>query len=92
MKLTVNTCYTRVLHLLCSGEDYSQAVFSMRTINGPKFEYEGMAGYIETEVEFNIRDLAKFTELWESWFKLTEDQKLKLYYLAKGRKFEAAKK
>ena len=92
MKLTVNTCYTRVLHVLCSGPEYAQAVFSMRTINGPNHDLEGMSGYIEVEVEFNIRDLARFTALWESWYSLTENQKLKLQCLARGIEFEVDKR
>ena len=76
---------------MCSGEEYSQAVFSMRTIHGPKFDLQGMSGYIETEVEFNIRDLSMFTRLWEGWFELSEPQKLKLYCLAQGAEFEGKK-
>lgn len=56
----------------------------MAITKGPYFEHEGMAGYIETEVVFEIKDLKKFTDIWESWHMLTHTRKLQLYGLAKG--------
>jgi hypothetical protein len=84
MKLTINTCYSRILYVMCSGESYSSAVFSMQIIKGPFHASEGLAGYIETVVEFHLKDLAKFTELWESWFKLPDTQRNQFYSLARG--------
>lgn len=84
MKLVINTCYSRVLWVLCSGEAYSEAVSQMAITKGPYFEYEGASGYIETEVVFEIKDLKKFTDIWESWHSLTDVRKLNLYGLAKG--------
>jgi len=84
MKLIIKTCYSRVLWVMCAGEAYSQAVSQMAITSGPMFQYEGMAGYIETEVVFEIRDLKKFTDIWESWYDLSDARKLNLYGLAKG--------
>jgi len=84
MKLTVNTCYSHILYIMTSGPLYSQAVNSMKTIKGPDFVSEGMAGYIETEVEFYIKDLEVFSRLWYAWYSLTDTQRINLYGLAKG--------
>lgn len=84
MRLTVNTCYSRVIWLMCSGPSFSAAVSKMNIIKGPYHDYEGIAGYIETEVEFEIKDLAKFTNLWESYYSLSDKRRMDLYGLAKG--------
>jgi hypothetical protein len=69
---------------MCSGPTFSDCVESMKIIRGPYHHSEGMAGYIETEVEFTLRDLSKFADLWDSWYTLTDKRKLDLYGLAKG--------
>lgn len=84
MKLVIKTCYSRVLWVLCAGEPYSQAVSQMSITRGPHFEHEGVVGYIETDVVFEIKDLRKFTDIWESWYLLSDTRKLNLYGLAKG--------
>ena len=84
MKLTVNTCYSHIIWIMCAGELYSQSVSKMCIIKGPYHQYEGVAGYIETEVEFEIRDLEKFSRLWYSWYTLSDTKRLNLYGLAKG--------
>jgi hypothetical protein len=56
----------------------------MKIAKGPYHDYEGMAGYIETEVEFVLKDLKQFADLWGSWDVLTDKRKLNLYGLAKG--------
>jgi hypothetical protein len=84
MKLTVNTCYTRLLYLLTAGPEFGRAVQSFTVLRGPDFEHEGVAGYIETDVEFEIRDLRRFTNIWDAWSSQIETQKLNLYNLAKG--------
>ena len=84
MKLIIKTCYSRVLWVMCAGEAYSQAVYQMTITKGPDFQYEGVAGYIETEAVFEIKDLRKFTDIWESWNSLSNAKKLNLYGLAKG--------
>lgn len=85
MKLTVNTCYSHILWIMCAGELFSKAVRDMSIVKGPYFEHEGMAGYIETEVTFTIKDLKVFADLWDSWYTLSQTKKLNLYGLAKGR-------
>lgn len=84
MKLVVNTCYSHVLYIMCAGETFSNAVKEMAILKGPFHQYEGVAGYIETEVVFEIRDLKKFADLWDSYYSLSHKRRLDLYGLAKG--------
>jgi hypothetical protein len=69
---------------MCSGPTYQQAINKMCITKGPYFNHEGVAGYIETEVEFEIADLENFTHLWCSWYHLTDTKRINLYGLAKG--------
>lgn len=69
---------------MCSGPTFSNCVESMKIVKGPHHQFEGMSGYIETEVEFVLKDLKRFSDLWESWYSLTDKRKLDLYGLAKG--------
>lgn len=84
MKLSVNCCYSHLLYIMCAGEVYSNSVKEMAITKGPLHQCEGMAGYIETEVVFEIRDLKKFADLWDSYYSLSDRRRLDLYGLAKG--------
>lgn len=84
MELIVKTCYSHILHIMCAGELFSTAVKSMCITDGPHHKYEGVAGYIETKVVFEIRDLEQFSKLWSSWYSLSDRKRLDLYGLAKG--------
>lgn len=84
MKLIINTCYSHILWIMCAGEQYSAAVKEMAITKGPEHKYEGIAGYIETEAVFEIRDLKKFANLWDSYYSLSDKRRLDLYGLAKG--------
>lgn len=84
MKIIVNTCYSHILYIMCSGELFSQAVNKMCITKGPMHKHEGMAGFIETEVVFEINNLEIFTRLWYSWYSLSDTKRLNLYGLAKG--------
>ena len=83
MKLTGKTCYTQLLWLMCSGELLEQAVHKI-SYTTPEFRYEGMAGYIETNYEIEVKDLRAFSNIWYSWFSLTDKRRNELYGLAKG--------
>ncbi len=84
MKIIINCCYTQLLYVMCQGEVFSLACGKMTILKGPCHKYEGMAGYIETEVEFDGIDLERFSKLWNSFYSLSEKRKLDLYGLAKG--------
>lgn len=84
MKIIVNTCYSHILHIMCAGPLFSIAINSMNITKGPCHQHEGVAGYIETEVEFQIKNLEIFTRLWMSWYSLSDIKRINLYGLAKG--------
>jgi len=69
---------------MCAGEQFSLAIKKMTITKGPYHQAEGVAGYIETEVEFEIADLERFTHLWYSYYHLSDTKRLNLYGLAKG--------
>lgn len=84
MKLIITMCYSRLIFLMCAGPKFSECISGMRIVRGPNHEHEGMAGYIETEVEFTVTDLAKLSGLLDSYYTLTDESKAGLYGLAKG--------
>lgn len=85
MKLTVNTCYSRLLYVMCSGgEKFKAAISSMEITKGPYFEHEGLAGYIETEVVFGIKDIVEFAKLWDRWHSLNDERRSIIYNMAKN--------
>lgn len=77
-------CYSQLLWAMCAGPSFSACVSGMRIVKGPAHDLEGMLGYIETEVEFTVRDLAKLSRLLDSYHTLTDERKAGLYGLAKG--------
>jgi len=83
MKITGKACYTQLLWLMCSGELLEQAVNKI-SYTSPEFRYEGMAEYIETAYEIDVKDLIVFSNIWYAWYNLTEKRRLELYGLAKG--------
>lgn len=63
---------------------FSACVSGMRIVRAPNHDHEGIAGYIETEVEFTVTDLAKLSGLLDSYYTLTDERRAGLYGLAKG--------
>lgn len=84
MKLTVNTCYSHILYILLAGPKFSNSVSKFRIIDGPHHQYEGAAGFIETEVEFDIKDLELFAKLWYEYCHLVDEDRMRLRQLAMG--------
>lgn len=84
MKLIITMCYSRLLFLMCAGPKFSDCVSGMRIVRGPCHDLEGMAGYVETEVEFTIKDLSKFSSLYDAYHRLSDERKLDVYALATG--------
>ena len=84
MKLYITMCYSQLLWVMCAGPRFSACVSGMRIVKGPAHDLEGMAGYIETEVEFTVTDLAKLSGLLDSYYTLTDERRAGLYGLAKG--------
>lgn len=84
MKLTGTTCYSHLLYVMCGGErTFGNAIATIK-FNSPEFAHEGIAGYIETKYEIEVKDLVAFANLWNSWYSLPDIRRLNLYGLAKG--------
>ena len=49
------------------GEYFQKAVDSV-SYTSPRFDFEGMAGYIETTITFQIKDLEIFSKLYKEWY------------------------
>ena len=84
MILKEKMCYSRLLYMMTQGERFSNAVITMRILNGPCFANEGVLGYIETDVEFTINNLVVFTSIWEEYYKLSDDNRMRYRSLAYG--------
>jgi hypothetical protein len=84
MKITDTTCYSHLLYLQTRGERFKQAIHKLSITYGPAFDHEGMAGYIETTIEIEVKDLRTFTDIWLEWYNLPTDKRNQMYNLAKG--------
>lgn len=58
---------------------WNQAIAGMK-MGKPRFEHEGMAGYIETDVEFQIASIEAFSKLWMSWYIEDITERNQLYH------------
>lgn len=58
------------------GPLFAEAVKTLKITKGPYYDSEGIAGYIETEVEIELKDLRRFTNIWEGYDSLTNTRKL----------------
>lgn len=68
--------------MLESGPKLSEAIHSVEYTT-PNYEHEGINGYLETNAIFDIKDIVKFAELFDSWYKLDSTIRTNLYSLAK---------
>ena len=78
MKLVTNTCYSHIIHMQMQPALWSQAITGFK-MGKPRFEHEGMAGYIETDVEFQIGSISAFAELWMSWYTESTENRNRMY-------------
>jgi len=83
MKLTDTICFSKLLWLLTQVE-FNEAVTKM-THTAPDYANEGMAGYIETKLEMEVRDITKFSKVYEKWYTLSDREKTDMYSLALGK-------
>lgn len=73
MKLITKMCHTHLMSMLFWPEKFQKAIASY-TSTAPDFEGEGFNGYMEVEVEFEIRDLEAFAQLYHASYKLPSDR------------------
>lgn len=64
MKLKTVVCHTHLMSMLLQPEKFQNAITSY-TASSPDVANEGFNGYMEVTVEFCIKDLAKFTALYD---------------------------
>lgn len=72
MKVYVDsTCYTHLLWMLTfRAKEFSEAV-AKHECSQPMFEHEGIAGYIECKLVFEVNDIALFAKIFNEWYTAT---------------------
>lgn len=69
-------CFTHLSWLQRQNE-FLRAV-SRVTYTQPAFEFEGIAGYIETKVEFEIKDMVLFAKVYNDYYSVDHAYKMKI--------------
>ena len=64
MKIIETMCHSHLLSMLLQPEKFECCIRSYKA-TAPNIAYEGMAGYMETHVEFDVSDIKLFSDLWE---------------------------
>lgn len=87
MKFTTKLCHSHLMSMLLMPEKFYGAVYSYEA-SPPNMDHEGMAGYMEVEATFHIKDLQAFTEMWYNAYKFPSERsewyhKIKSQMLAK---------
>ena len=86
MIIKEDRCYSKLLWLM-SNKPFMESINKV-TFKRPEFDFEGMAGYIRVEVEFEVRDLFAFANILERWWSLPDGVKMEMYKTAKGMRCE----
>lgn len=73
MELSVNMCHSHLMSMLLQPERFNDAVTSY-TATTPQMQYEGMAGYMEVDAVFKIKNLTLFAKLWEDSYTFPSDR------------------
>lgn len=71
MVFTVDMCHSHLLFMLLNPIKFEDSVISY-TSSSPNLDSEGFNGYMQIKCEFKIKDLVKFSELWESYYKFNQ--------------------
>lgn len=79
MKLITRTCYSHIIYMQQNPALWNEAIHKA-IIGKPRFESEGVAGYIETDIEFEIASIDAFSKLWMSWYTEDMEERSKLYH------------
>lgn len=73
MKIAVNMCHSHLMSMLLQPERFNDAVNSY-SASSPQMQYEGMAGYMEVNATFEVKDLSKFSKLWDDSYTFPSDR------------------
>ena len=82
MNIEVTMCYSQLMSMLLQPEEFSKAVTKF-TSSSPNIEHEGMNGYMETVVKFEVKSLADFSKLYERSYTFPTDR-TKWYYTVRN--------
>lgn len=86
MKITEKMCHSHLLWMLINAEDFEQAIRSYSATT-PAYQFEGVAGYVETTVTFDVNDLEKLTKLYSGYHKLSSETRCRMYHtMCRGHK------
>ena len=79
MKITNTMCHSHLLWMLSQPAKFERAVYKY-SATSPAYQHEGMAGYIETEVTFEISDLQSFTALYFEYHNMDTNTRSNWYF------------
>jgi hypothetical protein len=66
------------------GLEYSNSVRSIK-LGSIDFGGEGFNGYLSTDVEIDVLDLMKFSEIYTKWYSLNDADRVRWYNIAQGK-------
>lgn len=73
MNIEVTMCYSQLMSMLLQPEEFSKAIVRY-TSSAPNIEHEGMNGYMETVVKFEVKNLAEFSKLYDGSYIFPSDR------------------
>lgn len=73
MNIEVTMCYSQLMSMLLQPEEFSKAVIHF-TSSSPNVEHEGMNGYMETVVKFEVKSLMDFSKIYEKSYTFPSDR------------------
>lgn len=76
MKILEKMCYTH-LSWLQRQEKFLKSINSVK-FSKPLIDFEGIAGYIETDVEFEVIDIKLFAEIYYNYYGLDDHIKMSI--------------
>lgn len=83
MKIINTMCHSHLLSMLLTPEKFQAAVVSYKA-SAPDVTNEGMSGYMETTVEFEVRDLERFSKLFQQSKTYPSDRSKWYHTIRKG--------
>ena len=73
MQVKITMCHSHLMSMLLSPAEFQVCVTSY-SATSPDMGLEGMNGYMETIVTFEVKDLVRFSKLYESSYVFPSDR------------------
>ena len=73
MQVKITMCHSNLMSILLQPEEF-QVCVSSYTATSPDVAMEGMNGYMETIVTFEVKDLVRFGKLYEASYVFPSDR------------------